>query len=108
MRVRYLPVRPLLEVRKSFRAVLRALPNLRSWSREICLKPALSIEETCRTAALGHHEVGSFCGRGDTGAWPFDRFRTSFIVNWLADLRALSSFHSSGSATGAPGRARTA
>jgi hypothetical protein len=36
------------------------------------------------------------------------RFTTSFIVNWLADFKVPSSFHSSGSATGAPGRARTA
>ena len=38
----------------------------------------------------------------------FTRFSTSFIVNWLPDFRPFSSFQSSGRATGAPGRARTA
>ena len=37
----------------------------------------------------------------------FSRFSTSFIVNWLPDFKPFSSFQSSGSATGAPGRART-
>ena len=54
--------------------------------------------------------------RHDGRTWPLDRdggfrffsrFSTSFIVNALADSSPFSSSHARGTATGAPGRART-
>jgi hypothetical protein len=44
---------------------------------------------------------------GGGGLQFFSRFRTSFIVKVLADLSPSSSSHDSGTATGAPERART-
>ncbi len=55
------------------------------------------------------HDVGNRWAAGTAGGFlRFKRASTSFIVNWLPDSRSSSSFHEIGSATGAPGRARTA
>lgn len=50
----------------------------------------------------------NFCAFTDSNfRFPRTRFRTSGIRNWSADATPSSSFQSSGTATGAPGRART-
>jgi hypothetical protein len=64
-----------------------------------------------RRSVTRFHAEGIVCFRAiwnESGFLFFSRFRHSFIVNWLADFKFFSSFHSKGKATGAPGRARTA
>ena len=58
------------------------------------------LRDSCHTG-----RTWPFGGAGDLRF--FSRFRTSFIVNALADSSPSSSSHESGTATGAPGRART-
>ena len=84
--------------------------NPRSCAPYRCMGTACGV--TCFSnadCAPGNSCVGGACQGGGTvtGRLLFRRFRASFIVNWLADFRLLSSLHSTGIATGAPGRART-
>ena len=52
--------------------------------------------------------VGALIDKKGSAFLVFTRFKTSPKLNWLGESSPLSSLHSSGTATSAPGRARTA